>query len=127
MTRRAPQRRQGLSSPGRTPSQREPAAAPSLTTVAGPGRRPARETSCARGYGYRWQKYSEQYRREHPLCVICQTFNRVTPAACVDHVRAVLNDDDPLFWVASNHQSLCWQCHSIKTALVDRGKGRVLR
>jgi len=69
------------------------------------------------GYGYRWLKYSRRFRREHPLCVRC---GRV--AELVDHIKPVIDESDPLFWLPSNHQSLCWSCHSVKTA-DDKRKG----
>lgn len=74
-----------------------------------------RGTSASRGYNYRWQKYSAQYRVNNPLCVMCLKVGKLIPAQCVDHIIAVESKDDPLFWDASNHQSLCNTCHNIKS------------
>jgi len=114
--------------PQRTLSSRthQPATVSPQTGAASPAApvdRP-RESSTQRGYGYRWQKYSAQYRRENPLCVMCLP-NVITPAACVDHIKPVTSADDPDFWNPANHQALCWTCHSVKTQTEDRGKGRV--
>jgi len=68
------------------------------------------------GYSYRWSKYSKQYRRENPECVRCGE-----PADCVDHITPITGDEDPKFWDASNHQSLCTSCHSKKTAREANG------
>jgi 5-methylcytosine-specific restriction protein A len=74
-----------------------------------------RGTSASRGYSYRWTKYSLQYRKNHPLCVMCEAKGKLTLAECVDHIEAVEDKDDPKFWDASNHQSLCNTCHNIKS------------
>jgi len=36
--------------------------------------------STARGYGYRWQQARKQWLLEHPLCVMCERDQSVTPA-----------------------------------------------
>jgi len=82
-----------------------------------------RGTATERGYTYEWTQYSIRYRHAHPLCVMCQAEGRVTAATCVDHIKPVSGPDDPLFWVESNHQSLCDSCHSKKTATSDQGFG----
>jgi 5-methylcytosine-specific restriction protein A len=77
-----------------------------------------RESSSKRGYDSKWRKYREYYLAKHPLCVKC---GRI--ATDVDHIKAVNGQSDPLFWVESNHQSLCHECHSRKTALENGGLG----
>jgi 5-methylcytosine-specific restriction protein A len=64
----------------------------------------------ARGYTYRWQKAREQYLRLHPLCVMCQQQNRLTPATVVDH-KVPHRGDQVLFWSEDNWQSLCKTHH----------------
>jgi 5-methylcytosine-specific restriction protein A len=74
-----------------------------------------RGTAASRGYNSRWSKARAAYLAEHPLCVVCRAQNRYTSATVVDHIRAHKGDMD-LFWDVSNWQSLCKQCHDIKTA-----------
>ena len=50
---------------------------------------------------------------DHPLCCKCEAQNRIVAATVVDHVVALTNggpDDE------SNFQSLCSDCHDLKTA-----------
>ena len=84
-----------------------------------------RPSSRARGYDHKWSKYREQYLKHHPLCVMCLEKGIYTPATVIDHIKPVENGQaDPLFWVGSNHQSLCRDCHSYKTRVIDqRGFG----
>ena len=74
----------------------------------------ARGNSTERGYGTeRWKRYSEWFRMANPLCASCGG-----PAQHVDHVQPVSGgEDDPLFWEARNHQSLCERCHGRKTRM----------
>lgn len=67
--------------------------------------------SAAQGYDYRWRRYARAYLAAHPLCAWCGE-----PARCVDHLRCVVGQDDPTFWLAENHQPLCLLCHRRKTA-----------
>ena len=69
-----------------------------------------RASSGARGYGRRWQRYSQSRLWANPLCVQCQQAAQHT-----DHIQPVTGPDDPLFWDTTNHQSLCQSCHSKKT------------
>lgn len=41
-----------------------------------------------------------------------------------DHVEAVEDADDPLFWQGSNHLCMCWSHHNVKTIRFDGGYGR---
>lgn len=81
----------------------------------------SRGTASERGYDSRWTKYSKIYRMNNPLCVRCSEKGKVNLAECVDHIKPVENKNDPLFWLESNHQSLCNSCHSEKTAKEDGG------
>ena len=74
-----------------------------------------RPTAAARGYGSRWQKVREGFLRSHPLCAVCGR-----PANVVDHIKPH-KGDWYLFWDKSNWQSMCAECHSVKTASEDGG------
>ncbi|KGQ32246.1 HNH endonuclease [Gallibacterium anatis] len=74
-----------------------------------------------RGYNSKWRQYREQYLKANPLCVRCLANGKYTPATVIDHIKPVENgQSDPLFWVASNHQALCRDCHSYKTRVIDK-------
>lgn len=63
--------------------------------------------------GRPWARRRAAWLREHPLCAHCLQAGRVRAAAEVDHVVPLQHggqDDD------SNLQSLCADCHAIKTA-----------
>jgi 5-methylcytosine-specific restriction protein A len=81
-----------------------------------------RGSSSQRGYDSRWQKYRIRYLRDNPLCVRCLDKGTITPATVVDHIKPH-KGDKKLFWDSKNHQSLCKQCHDIKTASEDGGFG----
>ena len=81
-----------------------------------------RGSAAARGYDYRWQKYSANYLRENPWCVTHRKRNLYVPATHTDHI--VPHRGDPrLFWDRGNHQGLCESCHNQKTAGQDGGFG----
>ncbi len=79
-----------------------------------------RGTPTQRGYNYRWQRYRLAFLASNPLCNHCKR----KAATQVDHIKAVKDADDPLFWEPDNHQGLCAGCHSRKTIRVDGGFGR---
>ena len=79
-----------------------------------------RASARQRGYDTTWEKFSRQYRSDHPLCVRCLGFRRTEPAAVVDHIRPH-RGNMALFWDVSNLQSLCARCHNHKTHSEDRG------
>jgi 5-methylcytosine-specific restriction endonuclease McrA len=83
--------------------------------------RERRGTASQRGYDHNWAKYRKLYLKENPTCVRCESLGVVVEATVVDHIKPVTNGQhDPLFWVKTNHQSLCRSCHSWKTRTVDR-------
>lgn len=89
----------------------------------------SRGSATARGYGYRWQKASKAFLREHPLCMCpdCdEGRKRVTPAVLVDH-RIPHRGDMRLFWDRSNWQAMAKACHDRKTATEDGGFGNAPR
>jgi len=75
----------------------------------------SRGTAHSRGYSYRWQKYSKQYRIDHPLCEICLKNDILELSECVDHIIPVFGPEDPLFWEPTNHQAISNKCHNIKS------------
>lgn len=85
-----------------------------------------RESSAARGYGYKWQQARAGFLVKHPLCLHCEAKGRVVVATDVDHIIPH-KGDMTLFWDRSNWQSLCGPCHSAKTAAEDGGFGNARR
>lgn len=89
---------------------------------------PARKrlTASQRGYTSRWRRISQEFLKAHPLCAECERNGRVTPAACVDHIKPH-KGDPALFWDQRNWQPLCHVCHSRKTAAEDGGFGNRMK
>ena len=84
----------------------------------------SRLSAHARGYTRAWRRAREAFLAHHPLCVHCLAKDPplITAATDVDHI--VPHRGDPvLFWNHDNWQSLCHECHSIKTAKEDGGFG----
>ena len=54
-----------------------------------------------------------RWLQAHPLCVECEKEGRVTAATVPDHILALVNGGED---AESNLQSLCEECHRIKTA-----------
>lgn len=93
--------------------------------------RSGKESSTARGYGYKWQQARAAYLVKHPFCAYCLRAAGVITSgtaedigmACVtkgiglpyatvvDHIVAH-RGDTRLFWDSSNWQSLCTLHHS---------------
>lgn len=101
-----------------------------------------RASSTERGYGYKWQKLSKAYLRDHPICECddCKERPQLLPAHVVDHIiphrlKQALDSGDPdriakaqkLFWSQKNWQAMNKQCHDRKTAREDGGFGRPAR
>jgi 5-methylcytosine-specific restriction protein A len=61
----------------------------------------------------------------HPLCVECERAGKVTAATVPDHIVALVNGGED---TEANLQSLCEECHRIKTArdLGHRPKPKIL-
>jgi len=81
-----------------------------------------RGTRTERGYDNRWLKAAAVFKKENPLCVICEKEGVYTPVYCVDHIVPHKGDME-LFWDKSNWQSCCKTCHDRKTAKEDGGFG----
>ena len=71
------------------------------------------ETDRRYGSG-RWKKLRAYKLRNDPLCESCKAKGHTLSAVLVDHIRPV-RDGGPM-WVLNNLQSLCRQCHAVKTA-----------
>ncbi len=102
-----------------------------MVTVSANSWRSGKESSTARGYGYKWQQARAAYLVKHPFCVYCLrdagiefTDDVVADgAACmakgigllmanvVDH-KVPHRGDMKLFWDSTNWQSLCTTHHS---------------
>lgn len=85
-----------------------------------------RESSTARGYGYKWQQARAGFLAKHPLCIKCQARGLVVVATDVDHIEPH-KGDMAVFWDRSNWQAMCGPCHSTKTASEDGGFGNSRR
>ena len=69
--------------------------------------------------GRKWMTIRARWMREHPLCCRCEARGYARPATQLDHIVPLIDggkDDE------SNYQSLCDECHKVKTA--DEAKGR---
>ena len=64
------------------------------------------------GYGADWQKLSRRYRDQHPLCEMCESDGKITPADHVHHVVKI-KDDRTMRMRVDNLMSVCAQCHSV--------------
>lgn len=63
--------------------------------------------------GRRWMVTRARWLSDHPLCVHCMERGIAKPATQLDHIIPLIDggkDDD------TNYQSLCYDCHSVKTA-----------
>ena len=66
----------------------------------------------------RWRRLRAKQLSKQPLCQACDDEGRLTPATVVDHISGDAMDNQP-----ENLQSMCWSCHSRKTAEQDGGFG----
>lgn len=62
----------------------------------------------------RWRRFRAWYLSKHPLCQQCEKEGRLTPARMVDHIVALKDGGAPTS--EANSFSICFKCHSIKTA-----------
>lgn len=75
-----------------------------------------RGSAHARGYNYRWSKYSKHYlsQPQNQFCKLHLDDGCAVVAQCVDHIKPHDGQHDPLFWDARNHQPACIHCNSVK-------------
>jgi len=62
-----------------------------------------------------WKALRAAKLASKPMCEDCASVGRHAKATCVDHRRAISQGGDP-FPPLSQLASLCWRCHSAKTA-----------
>jgi len=60
-----------------------------------------------------WLKLRNYKRSVNPICEHCIKFNLITPFHTIDHIKPISEGGEALD--LSNLQSLCKQCHAIKT------------
>ena len=68
----------------------------------------------------RWTKLSVRYRQEHPACEVHKHYGLIEPATETDHIYRIADGGAPYDW--NNLMSICSECHSLKTALENKGK-----
>lgn len=76
------------------------------------------QTTSERGYGADWRRLRVVIlRRDNGLCQPCKAAGRLTVATEVDHIinKAIGGTDAPV-----NLQSICNDCHKVKTAAERR-------
>ena len=69
-----------------------------------------------------WRRKSKAQLRAEPLCRDCLSRGLITPAQHADHIEPHQGDSES-FW-RGDLQSLCVECHSVKTA---REQGKTTR
>jgi 5-methylcytosine-specific restriction protein A len=81
-------------------------------------------TANAKGYDFRWARYSRNFLHAHPFC--CDPFARhrgmLVPATVTGHKQPHRGDQN-LFWSEENHYALCWSCNSYQAAKFEGGFG----
>ena len=70
----------------------------------------------------RWRLLRMHWLKCNPLCVECSKNHRLVPATVVDHI-VPHKGKQSMFYDTNNLQSLCKQCHDIKTARDNGGFG----
>lgn len=75
-----------------------------------------RGSAAARGYNWRWAKYSRWYLQQpgHQLCALRLSPTCAVVAQCVDHIDPPDGPSDARFWDPANHQPACISCNSVK-------------
>ena len=66
----------------------------------------------------KWRLIRKKQLHRQPLCEECQRSGVLVPANVVDHIDGNAFNND-----TTNLQSMCWPCHSRKTAQQDHGFG----
>ena len=79
-----------------------------------------RDKEVSKHYGRDWEKIRDWYISLHPLCEICETQGRLTPATEVHHIVPI---EDGGSDKGGNLQALCKSCHSRITLQATRDKG----
>lgn len=99
------------------------------------GPRPSSFVRSTEDYPIRWKRHSIDFRARFPFCGLrsdnafhpehsdCARLGRKVLANLVDHIRPVELGGD--MYDESNHQSLCFRCHSRKSRSEVGSNGRV--
>lgn len=82
-----------------------------------------RGTAWSRGYDSEWRRLRDHHLKANPLCSSCLKNGILRAGTCVDHIRPFQDRSDPLRLDPNNLQTLCAECHAIKTATQDGGFG----
>ena len=86
-----------------------------------PNRTPDRLNVIAFHASTRWTKLSKAFRRDNPLCWLCDAIGVTTPAAAVHHYQPVADcyymRFDACYWI-----SLCASCHN-RITRIERENG----
>ena len=61
-----------------------------------------------------WKTMRKRKLAQNPFCEECEKQNKFMKASMVDHIRPIRQGGDALD--INNLQSLCWSCHSRKSA-----------
>lgn len=62
----------------------------------------------------RWKAVRKRHLNSEPLCRECKKNGKLVKASVVDHIVPVKQGGNP--FDDNNLQSLCWSCHSTKSA-----------
>ena len=68
-----------------------------------------RDQATGKRYGTQWRKIRAAFLSAHPLCFMCQTNGKLTPASTVHHRRKLTDGGTHDY---GNLMSLCASCHS---------------
>lgn len=88
--------------------------------------RSEKNSSSERGYGHKWQKARNAFLGENPLCVMCESEGRLTPAQVVDHITPH-RGDELLFWDRENWQPLCKIHHDSDKQMWEKSKAKLTK
>lgn len=66
----------------------------------------------------KWKRLRNRFIANNPLCVHCERIGLIRPATVVDHIVEIRDGGD--VWNTDNYQSLCRDCHQIKTGMEQR-------
>lgn len=67
----------------------------------------------------KWKRLRELKIQKNPICELCQTIDKITHAAEIDHWIEI-QETKQLTWDLENLVSLCAACHRQKTGMVKQ-------
>ena len=73
----------------------------------------------------RWTRLRASYIVLNPICERCFGLGIIEPVFVVDHIKEIRDGGDP--WDMGNLQSLCRNCHQIKTGEVVRQRANKIK